>query len=526
MLFVILLTLATVQANDAEALSRHRGQPAYQPNTKILEFNRIQPRSPLHQHVRRQAHPDHRSPLGAPMPGRIIDIPIHFDKPKDPPAPGPTNHGGSRSPPKPEINRRAPPVVINIRRENLPRPLNDDRRAHPAVNDRQQHPRSNNVEHLPSVDRLTNGPPRRVLSPRIEVVRDLKVKQEPNSFQRPRKGNDDAEARMPSKGRAGSVQPDKSPEVRNAEIPNVPKSSPPKLETMPGITVAYVSGPYVNAMFPDSNRKVKLMLDTGSHITWVPKEDMCSRAVCAQEDFACKYSKGACKGRMYNTVLQFDQTKVQLKVGAAHWREDADEGIVGLDMRDMTDPKLRDRSILANWNLPSPDFGFIAHNPLHIIYDYATNGLPSVHFRKHAQFYFGQPLDVSNCLDPPIIFPINTSEFNARWISKNVQIFVDRNLIDTVSVLWDTGTTQSSTNDANILARFPTELHLVELGNGTGRVGMNFSGRYNMFGPKLLTNNYFIVGMNFFSNFVLHFNYGPQPFVALCTPNRNAGYTG
>jgi hypothetical protein len=535
MFFVILLTLATVQAKDGEALIQQHGQPAYadlkyQPNTKIPKLNRIQPRRPLHQHGWLQAHPDHRGPLGAPMPGRIIEIPIHFEKLNNRQHdPAPRNDGDRRFPPKPEINYRAPPVVINIRRNDLPRQPHDDRRAHPAVNDRQQHPRLNKEERLttPAVDTLANGAPRRAQNPPTKVIRDFKVKQEPKR-QKPGKQSDDAEARMPSKGPAGSVQPGKSPEVRkfrpHAEIPQVPKPSKPKLTTMPGITVEYVSAPYVVATFPLSGRKAKVILDTGSNITWVPKEEMCSRAVCAQEDFACKYGKGACKGKMYNTVLQIDQTKVQLKVGAAHWREDSDKGIVGLDMMDMTDPKRRDRSILANWNLPSPDFGFIPQNHIHVVSDNATNGSPSLKLREYAQFYLGQPLDVTNCLDSPIIFPINSSKFNGRWVSENVQIFVDRDLIDTVSVLWDTGTTQSKTNDVNIHARFPTELHLVELGNSKARLGMNFSGRYRMFGPKILTCNFFIVGMNFFSNFVVHFNYGPQPFVALCTPNRNAGY--
>ena len=307
--------------------------------------------------------------------------------------------------------------------------------------------------------------------------------------------------------------------ARSREFPTNSQQEPPmmassKADFVEGIIVKYTDAPYARFEFPCSGQSVDLLLDTGSDITWAPISDLCSEAVALKTRFACKYAQGACRGKLFKVLMKLNSLQWEQTVGGATWQLDNQHGIVGLNMEAYNNE--RHKSMLLSWGtLNHPTFGFIPHSVTLFRHDASK--------LKTAQMYIGKPLDVAKlCIGEPVVFPIADPGGFGRWYSPNVQIFIDHRKPLTTSVLWDTGTSLSMANNPEL--SFPSERHLVELGNGDYRVGAIYSQWNPFLDPEPLRNKHVIVGMNFFANVVLHFNFGREPTVTICKPNRNFVY--
>ena len=236
-----------------------------------------------------------------------------------------------------------------------------------------------------------------------------------------------------------------------------------KPEFLDGIIVTYVYAPVARFAFPFSGKSVDLLLDTGSYVTWVPIDELCPQACALEDSFECQYMKGACSGKLFQVTMKLGDWERTQTVGGASKRQQAEEGVVGLDMHNFTE--LKHQSLLRSWgHLKHPTFGFIPHS------------LPQFRYKlrktKTAQMYIGKPLDAANlCIEEPVLFPVSDPGGHGRWYTNSVHIFIDGHYRLTVPVLWDTGTSKTMAHVWSAHLKFPSPRHLVELGYGTTRVG-------------------------------------------------------
>ena len=241
------------------------------------------------------------------------------------------------------------------------------------------------------------------------------------------------------------------------DVPIEPKATIPKLPypesdnaVLKDLEILYVTAPIAKLQFPDSNQETDILMDTGSHTTFVLSPDMCKNAKCINKPFECRYDKGEARGTMYQAHLGLGSLKWTQSIGSACSVKNMNDSIMGLSFGRNADPE--NEKVLMSWNVPYKAFGFLPQP--HFRYDahreadeMDTNvSRITLADKKLGWMYAGKRLDASTCSGPIARFEIEPQNRHTAglWNTPHVRLLVDGVLTgDPISVIWDIGSTRT-----------------------------------------------------------------------------------
>jgi hypothetical protein len=224
---------------------------------------------------------------------------------------------------------------------------------------------------------------------------------------------------------------------------------------------------------------------------------------------------GKCEGTFYQARIQLGQLHWTQGVGKASSSSNTPYGIVGMNLQFLNNDQNPQNSILHQWNLLHPSFGFVPRNDFAVTQNFE---------HRYAHMYAGLPLDFTKfCRSAPLRFPVQATSRHGAWMSGNIMLYLNGNFVKNISVIWDTGCSFSHPAPG-FNFEFPSHKYSVEISNGgPDRIGAIFSAWNPLFDMQSIFDS-FILGMNFMSNFVIHFEYGKDPAVTICFKNGNYVY--